>query len=388
MRPPRNNVPVSDAAPSRHLRRRLLASRDEITEEWLQRVAAFPELQRLSKAAVLDHMPEFLSELAGADAEDPAATRRACERLITGHALQRLGFGVSVSTLLDEYSALREVLLHHLLRAVPAGGDPADILEIERMLDLSISESIRMFAAQRDEVRQQLIGVLGHDLRGPLQALLGGAEKILRQPGCGVPAHAHAAAAIRNTAERMSRLIADIIDFTLGQLGRAIPAFPVVCDMGEVCREVVDELRVAHPDRMLSVVTEGNLIGSWDRDRVVQAISNLVSNALIHGSDPITLRAFEDPDREAVTTEVHNAGPPIPAELIPHLFDAYRRGKPAGNGLGLGLYIVQQIAHAHGGACTVRSSEREGTTFSIRWPRTMLAEAPVAAAAAGAGAIS
>jgi signal transduction histidine kinase len=168
-----------------------------------------------------------------------------------------------------------------------------------------------------------------------------------------------------------------MIDFARGQLGGGIPAVPVTCDMGEVCHEVVDELQIAHPGRELSVETSGDLKGSWDRDRLIQALSNLVSNALIHGRDPITVCAFEAPDHEAVTTEVHNAGPPIPAELIPTLFEAFRHGRTdARGGLGLGLFIVQQIALAHGGDCRVRSSEAEGTTFSIEWPRAPLAEVP------------
>jgi signal transduction histidine kinase len=357
--------------------RQLVASRQAITEEWLRRIVGLPELQRLPQAAVVDHLPEFLYELSRADGEDPIANRRACERLITGHALQRLGFGVGVPTLLEEYSVLREVLLEHLLRSVPEDDVRGEILEIERTLDLAISESIRMFAAQRDELREQLVGMLGHDLRGPLQALIGGVEKILHQPECGVAVHARAAAMLRRSAERMSRLISDIIDFTHGQLGGGIPTIPVTCDMGGVCREVVDEARIAHPDRQLSLVLDGDLVGSWDRDRLVQAISNLVANALAHGTDPITVRAFEDPDRQAVITEVHNYGPAIPPEMIPRLFEAYRRGKAAApGGLGLGLYIVQQIALAHGGDCRVSSTEPDGTTFSIRWPRAPLAEVP------------
>jgi signal transduction histidine kinase len=354
----------------------LVARRREITEEWRHRIAALPELGKLTPSAVVDHMPEFLHELAWASTGCAEAARRAFERIVTGHALQRLGFGVPLSTLLEEYAVLRQVILAELLRAVPGEGVRDELLELERTLDLAIVESVRTFAARREQVREQFIAVLAHDLRGPLQAVRAAADTILLQP-CAAPAHARSATVIRRSAERMNRLIADFADFALGQLGGGIPSVPVTCDMGEICREVVDEVRTAHAGRAIAVEAAGDLAGSWDRDRLVQAIGNLVSNALVHGADPVTIRAFEEPDHQAVTTEVHNAGPPIPEELMPNLFDAFRRGKAApSGGLGLGLFIVQHIALAHGAECRVRSSEHHGTTFSIRWPRAPLTEVP------------
>lgn len=368
---------MSEDAALCEIGRRLIALRTEIVEEWRHRVAALPGLARLPPSAIVDHLPEFLYELAYASSGSSEATRRAYERLISGHTLQRLGFGVELATLLEEYAVLRQVILAHLLRAGPAELHQDDLLQLDRTLDLAIVGSVRTFAARRDELRDQFVGMLAHDLRSPLQALIVGAETILRQADCGVPAHERAAAAIRRSAERMRRLISDVIDFARGQLGGGIPAIPVTCDMGEVCREIVDEMRVVHPARALTVVASGDLIGSWDRDRLLQALSNLVSNALIHGSDPIEIRAFEDAERQAVTTEVRNAGPPIPEEMMPGLFDPFRRGKAAKpGGLGLGLHIVQQIALAHGAECRVRSSAGEGTTFSIRWPRAPLTEVP------------
>jgi phosphoserine phosphatase RsbU/P len=272
---------------------------------------------------------------------------------------------------------LRQVMLAHLLDGPPEGRAREEVLEIDRTLDLAIVESVRTFAARRDELREQFIAMLGHDLRGPLQAVIIGADTILHAPECGAPGHARAAATIKRGAERMQRLVADVLDFALGRLGGGIPSVPMTCDMGEVCREVIEQARLAHPARALSLEASGDLVGSWDRDRLLQALSNLVSNALSHGADPIAIRVFEAPDRQAVTTEVHNGGPPIAPELIPDLFGAFRRGKAAKRGgLGLGLFIVQQIAHAHGAECQVRSTEADGTTFTIRWPRAPLTEVP------------
>lgn len=354
---------------------RLIAGRQEIIEEWLRRISAIPALAKLPPAALVDHMPEFLHELAVASLGDSVAARRAYERLISGHALQRLGFGVELATLLEEYAVLRQVVLGYLLRGPSPESVRDPLLEVDRALDLAIGASVRAFAARRDEVREQFVSMLGHDLRGPLQALILGAENILRQPDCTAPMHARAATAIRRSAERMNRLVSDLVDFARGQLGGGIPAVPVTCDMGELCREVADELRTAHPERSIAVTATGDLVGSWDRDRLVQAMVNLVANAVQHGRDPIEIRAFEARDRQAVTTEIHNSGPPIPEDAIPRLFEPFRPGGGAPRrGLGLGLFIVQQIALAHGAECIVRSTEASGTTFSIEWPRSPLSE--------------
>jgi signal transduction histidine kinase len=166
----------------------------------------------------------------------------------------------------------------------------------------------------------------------------------------------------------MGRMISDLVDFSLGELGGGIPCVPETADLGEICREAVDGLRASHPERAIALEATGAFIGSFDHDRVAQVISNLVTNAVVHGGDPITIRVHEASDH--VVTEVHNLGTAIAAEALPSLFDPFRRGPRARRGgLGLGLYIVQQIALAHGATCIVDSTNDHGTTFRIAWPR-------------------
>jgi signal transduction histidine kinase len=346
--------------------------RERITNQCLEAIAKIPEVAHLPKAGLVDHMPEFLLELSNWVSGDRQAAERAYLHLAQGHALQRLGHGVDLGPLLVEYQLLREVLLTELGTIV----DPKGLVDINRALDLAISESVKRFAMHREEIRERFVSILGHDLRNPLMALTLAAETILTTPDCTQPAHARLASAIRKGGERMGRMIGDLVDFALGQLGGGIPAVPQTCDMGDICREAVDELRATHSDRDIKLTSKGHLVGSFDRDRVVQVISNLVANALVHGNDPITVRVFEAPDRQHIVTEVHNEGPPIPVETQKMLFDPFRRGaKAKRGGLGLGLYIVQQIALAHGAICTVESlPENGGTTFRIRWPRAPLGE--------------
>lgn len=346
-------------------------NREQITEVWHARVAKLPDLATLPPSVVVDHLPEFLLELSRWIAGDTEASQRAYVLLVQGHALTRLGHGVGLDTLLAEYQVLRELILEHVLDE--AHDDKRGIIALDRAFDLAFAEAVRRFTMHRDEVRERFVGILGHDLRNPLMALTLAAETILETP-CSQSGHARLAAAIRKGGERMSRMNSDLVDFALGQLGGGIPALPQTCDMADICREAVDEMRATHPDRDIKLDTTGHLAGSWDRDRVIQVISNLVANALLHGEDPIRARAYESDDRQFVITEVTNEGAPIPAELIGGLFDPFRRGARAKKGgLGLGLYIVQQIALAHGARVDVESTA-DGTTFRIAWPRAPLDE--------------
>lgn len=348
--------------------------RAEITDRWRERIAAISEISVLPPSALVDHLPEFLFELARwVDGEAPGP-ERAYLHLVQGHALQRLGLGIDLRVVLVEYQLLREVVLTETLARIP--DDPRGIVDINRGLDLACAEAVRRYALHREEIRDRFVGILGHDLRNPLMSLTLAAETVIATP-CTQASHARLATAIKKGGERMGRMISDLVDFALGQLGGGIPCVPQTADMGEICREAVDELRATHPDRRVELRTKGALVGSFDHDRAVQVISNLVANALVHGSDPITIRVEEAPDHQTVITEVHNEGVAIPADALAYLFDPFRRGPRARKGgLGLGLYIVQQIALAHGAACIVDSNEERGTTFRIAWPRAPLEEVP------------
>jgi signal transduction histidine kinase len=141
-----------------------------------------------------------------------------------------------------------------------------------------------------------------------------------------------------------------------------------------LCEEVVEEMKQAHPDRAIRVEAAGDLRGDWDPDRVEQVISNLIGNAVTHGTGPVRVTGRDEGD-EVVTT-VHNQGPAIPAAAIPTLFEPFTRPAPAAEGarrkgLGLGLFIAGEIVQAHGARISVTSTAGEGTTFTIRWPRSV-----------------
>jgi signal transduction histidine kinase len=223
-----------------------------------------------------------------------------------------------------------------------------------------------------ERFRDLFIGMLGHDLRNPLNAV-NVAAHVLEEVGPLTTAQAKAVGRIRNSASRMTRMIAQVLDFTRVRAGGGIPLDRKPSDLKAICMHAVDELAVGNPERVIDAAYRGDTAGLWDADRLAQVFSNLVGNALAHGRSDSPVRVLVDGTGSAVSCSVHNQGRPIPPALIPSLFDPFRRavyGKSVGTGgLGLGLFIAQHIIRAHGGTIDVQSSEVDGTRFTFQLPR-------------------
>jgi len=249
-------------------------------------------------------------------------------------------------------------------------------LEEERVartaLEAALAEQKRM-----DELRERLIGIVGHDLRTPLSTVAMAAGLMLKR-GTLSQEDARATARIARTTERMAKIISELLDFTRARLGGGIPIHPQPIDLGDVCAEVIAEIEISHPERSVVLHTDGDSRGVWDKERLGQVVSNLVGNAIKHGSSdgPIEVRIRTEGD--VVTLSVHNEGPAILPDLLPSVFDPFRsypsESAHRGDGLGLGLYICQEMVRAHGGDITVQSSDTTGTTFTVQLPRSASAQ--------------
>jgi PAS domain S-box-containing protein len=219
--------------------------------------------------------------------------------------------------------------------------------------------------------REQFIGILGHDLRNPLAAIMASARMLPRSENLN-EAQSRAVHRIVSSAQKMQRMINDVLDFARARLGSGVTVKCVRMSLHEICRQAIDELYVVHPDRKIEFIAEGDGDGCWDRDRLAQVVGNLVANAINYGREDTAIQVrCEDQDGE-VQLHVTNQGEPIPAELIPVLFEPFSRGvgdAQTNKRLGLGLYIVKLIVDAHGGRVDVRSTEAEGTTFTVALPR-------------------
>ena len=345
----------------------LRRNKDRIVERWEREARAeLPALARLSRTALLDHAFELLLGLAAWIEGDTAQAQRGFEALVQGHALQRLGYAVGLETLMREYGKLRFVILSELLtEALP----PESMLLLHEGFDRAISAAIDRYAQRREEVRARFISILGHDLRDPLSTVKISAD-LLGRGVAGPDEQQPIVARIGRACDRMQRMIEEVLDFARGHLGGGIPANPSLNAMSEICRHVVDEVAGANPERKIEITTRGDLRGAFDRDRVSQAIGNLVGNAIDHTHGSVEVTAFESEDRTQVITTVTSHGVAIPQDVQRRIFDPFARGDDplSRRGLGLGLYIAQQIALAHGATIDLTTDEH-ATTFTIVWPR-------------------
>ncbi|HEX5657245.1 MAG TPA: ATP-binding protein [Polyangiales bacterium] len=224
--------------------------------------------------------------------------------------------------------------------------------------------------ARRVEFEQQLIGIVSHDLRTPLNTITLGAALLLRQEGLN-PAGTRSVRRILNAAERAVRMIRDLLDFTAARLGGYIPMEARPVDVGALVLQVVEEFEHSHATRTIEVAIGAPTHAEWDPDRITQALTNLIGNALSYSTpdSPIAVRVSIDGSHALL--EVHNLGEPIAEHRMPQLFTPLsRRGRVdvQTRSIGLGLFIVQNIVVAHRGEMRVRSTAGEGTTFTMRIP--------------------
>lgn len=221
-------------------------------------------------------------------------------------------------------------------------------------------------AEERARLSELYLGIIGHDLRTPLTSITMTAQLIAQDPADETANHF--AQRILSSTKRMSEMIAALLDVTRTRLGGGIPIHPLPNRLGDLCQQIVDELAAAYPEREISLVAPADLpLVRCDYDRMSQVVSNLVTNAIQHGSASGPVRVVLAPISDGVELTVHNEGTPIPSDTCARLFDPFRRAvAPRGTskGLGLGLYISQQIVAAHGGTLTVASGDT--TIFAVR----------------------
>ncbi len=228
--------------------------------------------------------------------------------------------------------------------------------------------------AQALQLNEMFVGILGHDLRNPLGALLTGAA--LLQAQLTEPKQLRTLQRMTSAGRRMTEMIEQLLDLTRARLAGGVGFGNARdhVDVTSLVQRAVEELQAVHPERRIVVLGAGGATTLGDPDRLLQLFSNLVANALHHGKADAPVRVEVSVSAEDVTFSVHNGGA-IPVELLPTLFDPFRKRptqRANSHGLGLGLYISQQIALAHGSSIKVSSSEESGTLFTLCIPRRSL----------------
>lgn len=237
--------------------------------------------------------------------------------------------------------------------------------------DVTAHHEMREALRREAQVMERLMGIVGHDLRTPLQAIATSGTMLLRESAPDSPQHKRATR-ILTSVRRMDHLIRDLLDFARASQGGMLPIQRRRVSLGDACRIVVDEVLAAHPERDIRLDLRGDLVGNWDLDRLAQLLGNLVVNAFTHGAKGVPVEVRADGEGAEVVLEVANAGNPIPPALLPRIFEPFTRADAGGDslkGVGLGLFIVHEIVTAHGGHIQVTSTREMGTVFQIRLPR-------------------
>jgi len=251
----------------------------------------------------------------------------------------------------------------------------AHVLRSKVEIFVELHTQKKQLARQLEDLRQALnlndlfTAVLGHDLRNPLSAVMNGAGILLKTSDDARVLST--AGRIQASTRRMARMVDQLLDVArIRTTGLALQLEQT--DYADLCRNIIDELGDAYPGCQVSVEITADVTGEADVDRLSQVVSNLVSNAVQHGTPERPVHLLLDGSRaECIVLRVRNDGV-IPPEQLPHLFDAFRPGlahKRSGKGLGLGLYIVKKFVDAHGGSVNVRSQPSTGTEFELTMPR-------------------
>jgi PAS domain S-box-containing protein len=227
--------------------------------------------------------------------------------------------------------------------------------------------------------RERFIGILAHDLRAPLHAIVISVGALRRHGGAPAP-WARTVGRIAHAAERMERMIGNLLDLVRSRQTGGIAIRRGPADLGVIVRNVVDELEASHPGREIAVSVAGDTHAELDAERMAEVVSNLAANALEYSPSGTPVEVDVRGQNGELALRVHNAGAPIAPSRLKTIFAPFRRGAEPGGGpsamrgLGLGLFIVGEISRAHGGAIAVSSNAEDGTTFTVRVPRTSAEE--------------
>jgi signal transduction histidine kinase len=292
------------------------------------------------------------------------------------HAQTRLMAGFTLDQMVSEYRALRSSVLRLWLARGYAGEDHQveDMIQFNEAVDQALVEAVTAYGIAAEKTRKTVLGVLGHDLRTPLGAVTLGADLLRQSEELGSHGK-RLISQISLSAQNANQMVNDLLDLARCNLGTGIPVRPENADLASICKSVVDELSIAHPNAKILFNKPGPLKGHYDPQRIAQAFSNLIGNAVRHGDSQQPINVSLGVESTSTFFSVQNYGEPIPSSVLSTLFDPEGRysrhsnnDKGVSSGLGLGLFIAAQIVEGHGGTIEVESTLDKGTLFRVVLP--------------------
>ena len=358
----------------------LETARDQILDEAVAFARTIPALEHTGEQALRDHLPDVLkaisADLRTAQSRTEAIVKShghapdaSSQTSAETHGLTRAHDGIDIQQLVAEFRALRSSILRLWAEAHPVQPDAIDdIMRFNEAIDQAVAESVKFYAEERERWREIFLGVLGHDLRGPLSTI-SLTVAVLRKQGI---APVQQTAMLTRGVARMKSLLDTLLEYSRASLGVGMALQLESVDLASACGEELELQRAAHPDAEIDYDAHGPTDGAFDASWVREALGNLVSNAIKHGdtAEPVTVNL--EGDDNYVRVIVENAGE-LPSDDIEKLFEPLRQGKIGSKQsdrthLGLGLFIVRQVARAHGGDVTGSCSDRR-VRFTMELPK-------------------
>lgn len=367
----------------------ILANIESILQEWEDFARTMqPSHREMDVVELRDHAEEMLKCIA-ADLNTPQneaernrkakglAPRAKADTPAEIHAETRLISGFSLDQLVAEYRSLRASVLRLWMNreVFNADLDVEDINRFNEAVDQSLCESIARYSQKLQQAQDIFVGVIGHDLRAPLQSINLGAEYLMRTESD--PNLVQLGSRLFKSATRMGAILDNLVDFTKSRTG-GMQLRRHSADLASIAEQVIDEFRFSNPNRAIRLDLSGKTKGQFDQSRIGQVLQNLISNALQYGDADTEVLVSITGDANEHIIRVHNLGKPIEKNEQQHIFDPLRRytdesrfATSSGKNLGLGLFIVKEIVSAHHGTIGVSSEPAAGTTFTVRLPKAL-----------------
>jgi signal transduction histidine kinase len=362
---------------------------EQIIREWEAFAKSLPPAEKMTKSMLRDHVHEILTFIArdmdtyqseaqqiiksqGNKDKNTSPLDRAAEI----YGALRLESGFDIVQMVSEYRALRASVIKLWTKQSKGIHEDQipDLIRFNEAIDQALAESVSRFTKDLDASKNLFLGILGHDLRNPVGAIVMSAQ-LIKLKGPLNEIQAALAAQIEDSASRVSEMVTDLLDLTRARLGAGIPVEKQQINFDEVVQKIVEETRAHHIEQAISLGSTGRTEGQGDPARIKQVVSNLLGNAIQYGRKNALIIVSLSRSADGIILSVHNQGTPIPASAINTIFDSLVRG-PDGDidkrrnstSLGLGLYIAKMIVLAHGGELSVISTEADGTTFTATFP--------------------
>jgi len=367
----------------------LVKHREAILARWLDAVALQPFHHAHRAHAVTDHIPALFDALvallarsapsarnAAAPLEDPAILAAA-----QGHALMRVEQGLAPVDVLTEFRLLRQEVWHALRVAIPDTAPSSDVVGAELLvndaLDGASALALTALTDRVDRLREEFLATIVHDLRQPLTKIRGYAQLADRNLDRSPPDLARVKGGLSrivDATDELQALLVTLVDASRTALG-ALVLHPARTDVAALLDETIAQLPEDVAQRVaVRLGPAVDATGWWDRERLGQVLSNLLTNAAKYAPTTTPITVTVEGDGATVTVCVRDEGIGIAADDLPQLFDRYFRARSAMEqgieGLGLGLYLCRGIIVAHGGAIAAKSAgPAQGTTIQFTLPR-------------------